>query len=96
MAKDDFQANWRGARRFQFDEEARRKLEAHAEWHPSPERIGPWNAPQVSERISQLHPTRPIQADEIELPAEVEHRKRRVGYLVVVATAVFLAAFLVA
>ena len=25
MAEDDYQSNWRGARRYQFDEEARRK-----------------------------------------------------------------------
>lgn len=95
MAKDDFQASWRGARRFQFDEETRRKMEAHAEWYPSPERIGPWNAAQFSERISQLHPKRTVRPDEIKSPAEVLRPKRRVDYLAVVATAVFLAAFVV-
>jgi len=28
MTTEDFQANWRGARRYQFDEETRRKREA--------------------------------------------------------------------
>ncbi|WP_156465023.1 hypothetical protein [Mesorhizobium sp. Root552] len=95
MAKDDFQANWRGARRFQFDEETRRKQEAYSEWHASPASVGPWNASQASERISQLHPKRTVRPDEIKSPAEVLRPKRRVSYLAVVATAVFLAAFLV-
>jgi hypothetical protein len=95
MAKDDFQANWRGARRFQFDEETRRKQEAYSEWHASPASVGPWNAAQFSERISQLHPKRTVRPDEIKSPAEVLRPKRRVVYLAVVATAVFLAAFLV-
>lgn len=94
MAKDDFQANWRGARRLQFDEETRRKLEARAEWHPSPERLGPWNAQQYSDRITQFHPTRTVQPHETELASdEARPKPHAIRYLVTIALVVFLVTF---
>lgn len=48
MAKEEFQANWRGARKYQFDEETRRKQAALDRKFPDPD---PAHLPQPSEPI---------------------------------------------
>lgn len=42
---EDYQANWRGARRYQFDEEARRKMRAIETRNAlaQPRCLGPWD-----------------------------------------------------
>ncbi|MER8575333.1 hypothetical protein NKH19_25275 [Mesorhizobium sp. M1338] len=49
MAKEEFQANWRGARKYQFDEETRRKQAALDRKFPDPE---PAHLPQPNEPVS--------------------------------------------
>ena len=98
MAKEDFQANWRGARRFQFDEETRRRQDAHSEWHPSPAEIGPWNAHQYSDRIAQFHPERPaVQEVHEALPGDTPPATpHRIRYTLLVAALMLLAFIAVA
>lgn len=54
MAKEEFQANWRGARKYQFDEETRRKQAALDREFPDPD---PAPLPQPDEPIRNTEAT---------------------------------------
>lgn len=74
MAKDEFQANWRGARKYQFDEETRRKqvaLDRKYSDLPATDdaKVGPWSRPDKIELPPAPAPTEP--------PVQPEPKRRR-------------------
>lgn len=63
MAEDEFQSNWRGARKYQFDEETRRKQAALDRRFPDPD---PAPLPQ---------PTEPPSTEAVPLPKPGPRRR---------------------
>ncbi|MBM2711653.1 hypothetical protein JQK88_10380 [Mesorhizobium caraganae] len=57
MAEDEFQANWRGARKYQFDEETRRKQAVQDRKFPDPD---PAPLPQPNEPIPSTEAEAPV------------------------------------
>lgn len=89
----DYTSNWRGARRYQFDEEARRKRAALRAPHAPPP-IGPWNAADgVAPLLSSIEQEKSETAVDEATPSKKAQRPFALSILGVF-TFVFLIVFL--
>ena len=96
MAAEDYHANWRGARRLQFDEEQREKAAAADGF------VGPWNAAPVGNvlRFRRLRHSDPVPFKVLieDLPSCKPRAAHRGAFIVTMAaagTAAFMLGFFV-
>jgi hypothetical protein len=85
MAKEEFQSNWRGARKYQFDEETRRKQAALERKFPDDE------LPQLAKPTEPIPNTEPAAP-----PPEPRPRRRRllIAMMLLFATVASIAGYL--
>ena len=101
MAKDEFQANWRGARIYQFDEEARLKQAALDRRFTDPAHLPQANVPAAADMDDKIIDTAPssIRWNDLrwndrrhELEMQPRARRRRLFTITVLLLSVITAA----